>query len=152
MGRYIDFSDVANRYKDAATYGDAETLEVAYIVAAEAEVDGRLARLYPIPFPSSPAPDIVRDLCIDMVYIKLTQGKVKTVEIQAAVTQRFKDINSRALLISLNGTLIDPAPITATDSLPGTMYGYDDPANWDVSSYWEQASQDERDYASSVSS
>ena len=149
MGRYISWTDVLNRYKAAETYGDATTMEAAYIAPVEDRIDGYLARRYAVPFCNTPslAPGIVRDMCIDLTYIKITEGKVPTVEIQAALTQTIADILNNKLTLIVNGTVMEADAITSIDSTAspaGTMYGWDEPANWDVSSNWEQATQDER--------
>lgn len=145
MSRYIEWTDVVDRYKDAGTYGDEDTIDKGYIVPAEAEVDGRLARMYSVPFVNTPAaPDIVRDLCIDLTYIKLTQGKMKTEELQKSLAARFADILSGKLEVSVNGTLVDRAAITVSDAPAGTAFGFDDPTNWDVPEDWETLSRDRR--------
>lgn len=127
MGRYIDWQDLANRYTDAAKMGGAEAVHSAWLFGVEAEIDARLSIRYTVPF--SPAPDLVRDLCIDLLYARMTARQEGSEVIYERVMDTIKEM--------VAGTL--PLPGVAPLPLGGaawasnsyrTAFGPDDPINW----------------------
>ena len=79
MGRYINWADVVGRYSQINKLGGAEQVGSNFIDYAEAEVDARLACAYTVPFDtSSGAPTTVKDLAIDLTFLKATFGKEKS--------------------------------------------------------------------------
>lgn len=142
MGRYILWEDVVNRYPDAAKLGGAETVNSSWICGAEAEVDARLAVRYTTPITTSPAPDLVRDLCVDLTYYKANIRSKGAKALGEYLESRF------AMLV--NGTMALPTGVTATTvSEAGGSYdsafGRDDPEYWQPSCDGIEASRDERE-------
>lgn len=119
MGRYINWGDLVGRYSQINKLGGAETVGSNFIDYAEAEVDGRLAPVYSVPFVTDPAsaPTLVKDLAIDFALLKATFGKEKSWDRMA------KHLEDRIKLI-LDGKLVivglDGAPIT---QVGGTVWG-----------------------------
>ena len=88
MGRYIDWDDVVNRYR---TISDRDSTEIntSFILYAEAEVDGRLATKYSVPFSSNNI--TAKDLAIDITYIKAGNLNIEETErLQKMVDDKFK--------------------------------------------------------------
>lgn len=73
MGRYIDWSDVVDRYPEIASRGGAGVISSAYIVYAETFVDGMLASHFTPPFSTNN--QTVRDLSIDCVFWRAARFK-----------------------------------------------------------------------------
>lgn len=126
MGRYIDWQDLANRYADAAKYAGAEAVHSAWLFGVEAEIDARLSVRYTVPF--SPAPDLVRDLCIDLLYARMTARQEGSEVIYDRVMETIKDMVAGTI------TLPGIAPLAtgaawASNSYR-TAFGPDDPINW----------------------
>jgi len=145
MGRYIVWEDVVNRYPDAAKLGGAETVNSSWICGAEAELDARLSARYTTPLTTSPAPDLVRDLCVDLTYYK---ANIRSKGVKALGEY----IDSRFTML-INGTMALPVDVTVTTvSEAGGSYasafGRDDPIHWRPSADGVAASKDERDSSS----
>ena len=146
MGRYINWDAVAGRYKDAATIVGAEGIGSYYLSAAEAEVDGRLAPIYAVPF-ATPIPEVVQDLAVDLTYYKMTLTRKGSELLKGYIDARFKDIISGTLTLVSSGVLLTPqAPRMAwgTHQDYHSQFGADDPVNWRVSSAELLASEDMR--------
>lgn len=133
MGRYITWTDVTNRYVDFAKGPDATLAEAAFVPQAEAEVDGRLAPKYTVPF--SPAPYIVKDLCVDMAYYKATIKQESSKVILESLERRFKAIIDGTLILTNSGGTIAAAGNFAWASNSyHTSFGLDSEVNWRVDS------------------
>lgn len=98
MGRYAVFSsDVHNRYPRTLTDSRAAaTLEAAYLVPAEAEVDARLGSRFTVPFSSNNI--TVKDLVIDMTMLRMGTYKERDEQLRKDVDARIKAL--------LDGTMI----------------------------------------------
>lgn len=136
MGRYISWNDVAGRYQDIARIAGAEGVGSYWLNAAEAEVDARLALRYTTPFTPT-APELVKDLCIDVCYAKMTIRQKGTEIIREDIERRF------AMLI--DGTMILPGSYDTASTLAWseqartgyhTAFGPDNELNWVPSSSW----------------
>jgi len=136
MGRYIDWSHVTARYTDFAKGPDATRANAAFIPQAEAEVDGRLAVRYTVPF--SPAPYLVQDLCIDLAYYKATIRQEDSKIIGESLEARFKAIiDGTLLLTNSGGTLVQESGGAAWCSNSyHSSFGPDSEVNWGVDSNW----------------
>lgn len=146
MGRYIDWADVSNRYGDWAKGPDATIAGTIFIPQAEAEVDGRLAVKYSVPFVNSPAPELIRDLCIDLAYYKATIKQETSKPIWASLEERFKAILAGNLLVVTSaGALGGTADYTWGSNSYHSSFGPDDPINWSVDPDWIEAAQDARE-------
>jgi Protein of unknown function (DUF1320) len=144
---YISWQDLVSRYPDIAKNNQGATIvNSSVIFGAEAEVNGRLAKTYTVPF--TPCPDIVKDLCIDIAYYKLSWRQKNIKPLKDSIDDR--------VLGLLNGTLLPTDPISGvaiqqadqgvfTDRNFGSSFGVDDDVNWRVSSDWAQSFKDARD-------
>lgn len=124
MGRYINWADVTARYVDFAKGFDATNADAAIVPHAEAEVDGRLAAKYTVPF--TPAPYLVKDLCVDLAYYKATIKMESSKAILDSLEARFKAIN--------DGTLV----LTTSDGLVASATG----GGWAANSYHSSTGMD----------
>lgn len=133
MGRYIVWTDVTNRYADFAKGPDATIGEAAFIPQAEAEVDGRLAPKYTVPF--SPAPYIVKDLCVDLAYYKATIKQESSKLIQEDLERRFKAIIDGTLLLTTSaGVVAGTGGFAWATNSYHSSFGFDSEVNWRVDS------------------
>ena len=106
MGRYIDWADVTHRYKSLGRDFDATKVNDQFIPYAEAYVDGKLGVAFTLPFSSNNL--TVKDLCINLVYIKVGNLKTKdSNDIKKMVDDTLKDIvGGSHLMITASGDSI----------------------------------------------
>jgi len=134
MSRYIDWEDVVGRYPDAAKIGGADTVNSSFIVGAEAEVDARLAGRYTVPFSSTPP--LVKDLCIDLVYCKMTSRQDSSDKLYQRYLDLIKEVMSgTVVLVSDTGTAVTnvrTALAFSTNSYR-SAFGPDDAEEWSPS-------------------
>lgn len=146
--RYIDWSNVTNRYRDVANAVDAVDGQESYIAGAEAEVDARLAQKYTVPFTNTPtlAPDLIKDLSIDLTYYKIWLGKKPNEDLKEYIDERFKGLLDGTLtLVSSGGVVVDQLSFAWSDrSDYHTSFGVDDPTNFKVSDDWMDDNSDAR--------
>ena len=142
MSRYIEWDDVANSYPDWAKAASANSVGNLWIPRAEDEVDGRLAPKYVVPF--TPCPGIVRDLCIDLAYFKLTFASEKGQALGKILEDRFKAILDGKLLLTTSAGQIDSGERAFSTHQYPTEFGVDSEVNWRVSSAWAQDQQSDR--------
>ena len=107
MSRYINWNDVVDRYRSVSDK-DATVVGSSFIPFAETEVDGRLAAKYSTPFSSNNL--TVKDLCIDLVYIKVGNLNIKETEkLQAQVNSKVaRLLNGEEIMITSSGDQIVP--------------------------------------------
>lgn len=86
--RYIDWSDVANKYMSAAKIAGAAESRGPFLESAEAEVEAWLSQRYTVPF--SPAPAMVKDLCVDLAYYKMSIMQEGSDKLAQYVEKRLK--------------------------------------------------------------
>lgn len=147
MGRYINWSDVVDRYPEIATLGDASKISSSYIVYAEAYVDGALRSHYATPF--SETNMTVKDLTIDLAYHKAAGRKIDDA---AQVWSQFwmnVDLIKRGqiAIVTASGEVIPqsitPAIYSTTQSYH-SAFGMDDPENWRIDFDQQEADEDDR--------
>jgi len=101
MGRYITYSDIVNRHELVGDQGAGE-VDSSYIRYAEFEIESSLASKFPIPFSTNNV--TVKDLCIDMTFIKLmrTSGDdFNTEKLEDSLKERIeKLLNGKSLMIT----------------------------------------------------
>lgn len=68
MGKYIDWSDVTDRYPEIATLQGSDEFAENYVVYAEGLVEGLLADYYTLPFSNNNL--TVKDLAIEAAYFR----------------------------------------------------------------------------------
>lgn len=146
MGRYIDWPHVTGRYGNitGSTLG-AGNVGSYWLTQAEAEVDGRLAPRYTVPFTGT-IPELVKDLCIDLTYYKMTIRQKESEALGKYLDKRFADI--------IAGTIVIPEADTTGAASSGneawvansyySRFGNDDPVNWQVDPDQIDAEQDAR--------
>lgn len=143
MGRYINWADVTGRYSDFAKGPDASIAATSFIPQAEAEVDGRLAPKYTVPF--SPAPYLVQDLCIDLAYYKAALGNERSKLVGESLERRFKAIIDGTLLLTTSaGTVAEDGATAWVSNSYHSSFGPDSEVNWRVDSNWINDAMDER--------
>lgn len=96
--RYIDWADVVNRYSDVARIGGAESVSSSHLQFAEAEVDARLSVLYTVPF--TPAPPLVKDLCIDLTYWRMTMRQKGSEVIKKYIDERIEGLIGGTIVLT----------------------------------------------------
>lgn len=106
MGRYIEWDDVIDRYPTLNTLGGADELSSAYIVYAEAFVDGMLADNFTIPFSNNNM--TVKDLSIDYCYWRAGRFKLDdAVAVGSAFFETIKMIKKGHLnMVDESGNLL----------------------------------------------
>jgi hypothetical protein len=120
LGRYINWDDVVGRYSQINKHGGAADIGSNFIQYAEAEVDARLASCYSVPFVSGvgSTPITVKDLAIDVTYLKATIGAKSKAwdQIKNSVNDRIKMIcNGDSQIVGPGG---DPLA-----QIAGTIWG-----------------------------
>ena len=139
MGRYINWSDVTNRYKEAVQFGGETEVGSAFIYGAEAYIDGKLAVKYAVPFANTPtlAPPLIRDLATDLAYYRMTMRQESSKALGEDLAQRFKDLLAGTLVVVTgSGSLIasnSDMPWSTTQNYH-SAFGNDTPENWVPSS------------------
>jgi hypothetical protein len=134
MGRYIDWEEIAGRYPDVARIAGATGTGSYWLGYAESEVDARLAVRFTTPF--SPAPDVVRDLCIDLTYYKMTMRQKNSEVIREDIEARFEALVNGTMALPTSYTVVADTLMWSEESQSGyhTAFGPDDPLNWIPSS------------------
>lgn len=69
MGRYIEWGNVTDRYPLASRVGSDGAIGSSTLLAAEYEIDAKLASEFTVPFSSNN--ETVKDLCIDNTWARL---------------------------------------------------------------------------------
>lgn len=148
MGRYIAWTDVANRYRSIPADGyDSGQLD-AFIADAESEVDARLALKYAVPFDATTAcPGLVRSLCIDTVFCRVAWAQDGTKKVQDRVDKLIKGILDGTILLSNSGGLLSGGNDVqaSTSNAYRSVFGPDDPIFWSRSLSQTEDAQSERD-------
>lgn len=144
MGRYINWDDVTGRYIDAAKKAGDGAMGSYWLTGAEDEIDGYLAAKYTVPF--SPAPGVVKELCIDLTYYKMTMQQPEAEPIWNYIDYRIKAIINGTIVLTTSGTAL-PQGTSAWSEGEGhhTSFGPDSPLDWHISSAWQDAVETQRD-------
>lgn len=148
MSRYADFREVAERYASfGKTSGGAEAAKDSFINGAEALVDAAAAIRYAVPF--SPTPDLIKDLVIDMAYMRtvVNQDPKSTQVLRDSIKDRLDGIRLGVYILTVSGTpltqIAEPGAWSTHQDF-GSSFGVDDPTLWGVSCNWVQSFQDAR--------
>lgn len=155
MGRYIDWTDVSNRYPNMGSRADANEGNNFYIVGAEAEVDAAASQKYAVPFivnNTYAAPALIKDVTIDLAYWKAIgwqNEKLSKVQ-RDDIDRRLEGIkDGTLLLIDNSGSLLTTGPSFAYSTQqelgnPRSSFGHDAPENWSVSQDLKDTEADQR--------
>lgn len=146
MGRYIEFNDLVERYPTANTRGGDTTIDSGYIVPAEFEVDGWFSRHMTVPFSSNNM--TVKDLAIDLTYVRLAIGKDERVDkIEKRLMDRVKRIqDGEEEMRTSDGNAVQVIgdAVFSTEEGYHTSFGPDDASMYRVDSDWMQDVEDDR--------
>lgn len=127
MGRYITWDQMTNRYPEAARITGAEVVSSAWLYGIEAEIDARLSPRYTVPF--STAPDLVRDLCVDLLYARMTARQEGSQVIYDRVMNLIGEIVAGTIAIPGVTPTASGGRSFASNSYR-SAFGPDDPLNW----------------------
>lgn len=114
MGKYIEWDDAVSRYSIIGDKAGASSVGSNYIGYAEAEVEGKLAPGFSIPFSSNNI--TVKDLCIDTTLYKTLQFKdtEKAEKILESIDGKIaKLLSGEMAMVSDSGTAINKDNDTA---------------------------------------
>lgn len=146
MGRYIDWSDVIDKYPAAATRGGASEIGSAYIGYLEAEIDGKLSSHFTTPFSSNNV--TVKDICTDMAYSRIGNFKIKDrEEFKKAIDSRIEGLkNGSESMITIDGTVLSSSlgTVYSTTKDYHPVFGMGSTESFVVDSSQIQAEEDAR--------
>jgi len=137
MGRYIEWNMVAGKYPLIDTIdGDSEISSV-YLQKAEYELDAILGTHFTVPFSSNN--ETVKDLAIDLTYIKAAMGKDDRVsQISSDFYHRINMLKMGEMLMSTtsSGLLSSDVgqAVYSRDMDAEPIFNIDNPTNWGVDS------------------
>ena len=113
---YVTYDDVVIRYPVVKTWGSNETeVNSGLIPFAEADLNSRLAPAFTVPFSDTPL--IIKDLTLDLLYLKMLATRASGKEQMATFKELktcFNDridrlVNGEDALTTDSGTIIDPS-------------------------------------------
>ena len=127
---YTTWETIVAKYPGVAKFANSPELALAFIPGAESEINGRLAAKYSVPF--SPVPALIADLCTDLVYAKITIRDEKLSKIvMDYYERRMKGLqDGTTLLVDSTGPLVDQSNRGTIDKEYHSVFGVDDPTNW----------------------
>lgn len=102
MGRYINWSDVTDRYPHASRVGSEGAVGSSTLLAAEYQIDGMLGSKFTVPFSSNN--ETVKDLCIDNTYARLVSRY--TLLKKEDYEKLTKSIDNRVKLLVMGDTVM----------------------------------------------
>lgn len=148
MGRYIDWSDIVDRYPEIETLGGAAEIGETHINYAEAFIDGMLSDRFTPPFSNNNM--TIKDLSIDAVYWRAGRFKfedaasIYSMTIQTISMLRKGELN----MVDSGGNVLEVGEKTmgiysSTESYH-SAFGIDDPINWRIDSDYMSDVQDSR--------
>ena len=143
MGRYIDWADISNRYPDVAKIGGSEAVSSYWLNYVEAELDARLAVRFTTPFTPT-APDVVKDIAIDMTYYRMTMRQKGSDVIKKSIDERIMGLIDGTFYIGGEATETTVAWSEQDKVGYHTAFGPDNEINWTVSSYFIEDVKAER--------
>lgn len=127
-GRYITWADVVGKYGEVQKDKDAKQADNYFIVGAEAQVDASLAAKYTVPF--SPAPAMVRDLCIDLTFIKMNIRSKNMKPLIDDFNARIKGLQDGSLILADSGTNFGTPNAAWISNSYRSAFGHDRDINW----------------------
>ena len=146
---YIEWDDVVARYPATGRQNqDASEVTSSFIVGAEAYINARLAKSYTIPF--TPVPQLIKDLAIDLTYVKMAVGKVDDREVikEHIIDTLNSLVDGDMVLVTDSGTTLAEVDNGVWSELGSytSRFDVDDPFNWEVSSARLTAIENDRLY------
>jgi phage gp36-like protein len=143
MGRYIAWNDLTDRYPDASRIAGAELVHSAWLYGVEAEVDARLGSRYVVPF-VTPTPELVRDVCTDLLYCRMTARQEGSAVIYERVMDLLKGLVAGTISLPGGTEVAGGANYAFASNSYRSAFGPDDPLNWSRSQSELDASESER--------
>lgn len=146
--RYINWNDVVDRYSQLGKLANVST---HYVPIAEDFVDGALAPAFAIPFASTPAetPNMIRDLVIDITYLKAGNVKIGDAEKFAERIDKTieKLLTGNMVLISGSGTALERAgePVWSSTQSYHSVFALIDVKDFKIDTDQLDAQYSERD-------
>lgn len=139
VGRYTSWDLVKGRYPSAQS-GTAQTsVSSYYISGAEAELDGRVGKVYVTPF-IAPIPGFISDLATDMAYYKMVMFQKNAQILKTSIDERIKGLIDGSIIIVASGTGLASGNTAWISDSYHSVFGHDDPTNWRAD--WDQLSAD----------
>jgi len=132
---YANWKDVEDRYPEIAKGPDPKQVSSSYLIFVDAELNGLFAGAYTVPFSDNNL--TIKDLAVDLTYIKMSVGKSeKREEIKKRFEERISRIkdgeesmlNADGTAITINGLIWS----STEDYHP--VFGMDDTINFAVDS------------------
>ena len=114
-------------------------------------MDAALSARYSTPFTpgSSNAPNLVRDICIDLTYWKAVGWKNEKLGkvMKDYIDLRLQQIVNGTIMLTSSSGLVAQGPTfaAATSDNTRSSFGVDAPENWSVSSLWQDEYASARD-------
>ena len=127
---YTTWDTLVSKYPGLASK-NANSPEVAlsFLPGAQAEIDGRLCSKYAVPF--SPVPDLIKDLCTDLIYAKITIRDQKLSKpVMDYYEKRMVMLEKGTLQIVVDGVANDLSNGASVDKSYHSVFGMDDPIKW----------------------
>ena len=136
MGRYINWDDIVARYPSINAVGGAADVGSAWIGYVENQVDGLLSPEFSAPFSNNNI--TVKDLCIELTYIRVGNLKVEeTTDMREAFMERInrlKDGSEGMLTNSCDIVLALGDTVYSNTANYNPVFNLDNPLDWEVDS------------------
>lgn len=119
MGRYINWADIVARHPSVDKVGGSSEVGSSFVGYVEAQVDGLLSKIYSVPFSSNNV--TVKDLCIELAYIKIANIKHENrKELKKDFDDRIKGlVNGNERMLTTSGDILTPVGETVWSSTMG---------------------------------
>jgi len=145
---YIKWDDVISRYPVAGRNSeDATEVTDSFINGAEAYINAKLAKTFTVPF--SDAPELIKDLTIDLTYAKMAVGKLDDRKaIKDHVDDTLKElVNGEMALVTSSGDVFEATGdgVWSEHGDYVSTFDVDDPFNWEVDQDRIDDIEDDRD-------
>lgn len=132
MGLYTNWDQVCGRYPDAAKRGGATEMENYFITGAEAEIDGRIGRRYTVPM--TPAPELVKSVATDLTWFYANRFAKGMETFKEQIDATLDGIADGSIVLVVSGTNLTQGNYASAENSYHSVFGPDDPINWQVSS------------------
>lgn len=128
MGNYTNWNGVVGRYPVAAARAPTPEMQNSFIVGAEGEIDGYVAKRYTLPL--TPAPAFLTTLTIDLAYWMMTFAQKGSKELRQSIDARLKLISDGGVILTSSGSTFATGNVAWAENTQQTVFGPDDPLNW----------------------
>lgn len=141
---YFAAEELQGKYPDVTANFDANKLGSYWIPGACAWADAVCGARYTVPF--SPAPQVVKDLAMDMCYYRMTYRNTNQKILKDMIDEAIAGIQNGTLTLVGSGGVVLTAQSQALMSNSGfqSSFGMDDPRFWRVDSSWQQQNRSDQ--------